>query len=293
MIIPQIAPRALSNMSVTQRAASAVGSIVPKKIGSFFEMNQMGTLSRIPLLMLAFIFVLGTRLVKSRDAHERREVLTRDGATVGLAMVGVPILKNWMQRGIDKLTKIPVAANKDKLFVLDDFGFDNVKNWYSKAEYHPEKAWGVAKTIKERGGDVAKAFSKLGEEGVNHIKTILGGKEFNSQNIVDSLELAYKSGSAETKSAFNSLTSLLTKADNGLVKSAQIFKAIPNTLSLIGMTALLGYGIPMFNIHLTRKILKGSHHNNTQGQGGQHSNALEPNLSDNQQNVISSFLKTN
>ncbi|MCR4881223.1 MAG: hypothetical protein K6A44_04645 [bacterium] len=299
MIIPQVAPRALSNMTVTQRAANAIGSVVPKKVGEFFEMNQMGTLSRIPLLILAFAFVLGARLVKSRDEHERREVLTRDGATVGTAMVGVPILKNWVQRGIDKLTKIPVATEKNKFFALGDFGFDNIKNWYSKAEFNPEKALGVAKFIKERGGDVAKAFSALGDEGIKHLKTILGGKEFNSQNILETMETAYKSGTAETKNAFDAVTKMLSSADNGLAKTAKIFKAIPNTLSLVGITALLGYGIPTFNIYFTRKKIKAGQHkdgnattNNASPAHAKQPNGLEPNLSNNQKTLISSFLQT-
>lgn len=288
MIISQVAPRALSNMTRTQRVANAIGNIIPKKVSTFFEMNQRGTLERIPLLLIALVFVLGARFVKSRDAHERREVLTRDGVTVAAAMVSVPVLKNWVQRGIDKITKIPVATEKNKFFALDDFGFDNIKNWYSKADFHPEKALGVAKTIKERGGDVAKAFSKLGDEGMNYLKTMLGGKEYNSANIMEALENAYRAGTAETQNAFKSLTSLLTKADNGLVKSAQIYKAIPNTLSLIGITTLLGYGIPAFNIHLTRKILKGGDTHNKQGKN---TNTLEPELSKSQEKVISSFYK--
>ena len=51
MLIPQVTPRALSKMTTPQRIANAVGRVVPKKIGTFFEMNQMGTLSRIPLLL--------------------------------------------------------------------------------------------------------------------------------------------------------------------------------------------------------------------------------------------------
>ena len=286
MIIPQVSPRALSNMTCTQKVANAIGKIIPGGLSSKFEMDQMGTLPRVPLLAIALIFVLGARYVKSRDAHERREVLTRDGATVGTAMVGVPILKNWVQRGIDKITKIPVAVERKKLFSLDDFGFDNVKNWYSKAEFNAEKALGVAKQIKERGGDVSKAFLKLGDEGVGYIKTMLNGKEYNSQNILEALENAFKSGSETTKNAFNSLTSLLSKADNGLVKSAQIYKAIPNTLSLVAITSLLGYGIPAFNIYFTRKKLKNGGHDK------QKHNELEPQFSNTQKNVISSFLKT-
>ena len=287
MLIPQVSPRALSNMSRSQRFANAIGKIIPSGLSSKFEMDQMGTIPRKPLLAIALIFVLGARYFKSRDAHEKREVLTRDGVTVGTAMVGVPILKNWVQRGIDKITKIPVAVERKKLFCLDDFGFDNVKNWYSKAKFNKYGALDVAKQIEERGGDIAKAFSKLGDEGVGYIKTMLNGQEYNSQCILNALKKAYKSGTKGTRNAFNSLTALLSKPDNGLVKAAQIYKAIPNTLSLVTITALLGYGIPAFNIYFTRKKLKGGTHDDKQN----HS-VLEPQLTNPQKDVISSFLKT-
>ena len=286
MLIQQVGPRSINNLSRAQKFANRAGIIIPDKISRFFEMNQSGSLGRIPLLVLALIFVLGARFVKSRDNHERREVLTRDTATIGTAMLGVPVLKNWMQRGIDKLSKIPVAIERNKLFALDDFGFDNVKNWYSKADMLPDKALSVAKFIKERGGDVAKAFSHLGDEGKGFIKTLLNGKELNSNNIVDALETAYKSGSGETKAAFDGLTKILSNPKNGLVKMAQIFKAIPNIASLVTITTFLGYGIPAFNIWLTRKKL----HNSEAAVDNKKTNTIEPAISDTQKNVISAFL---
>ena len=286
MIIPQVAPRSINNLSRAQRVANYIGGMIPKKFNNLFEMDQIGTLGRKSLLVLALVFVLGARFIKSRDNHERREVLTRDTVTIGTAMLGVPVVKNWMQRGLDKISKIPVAIEPGKTFVLNDFGFDNIKNWYSKAEFMPEKALSVAKFIKERGGDVAKAFSHLGDEGKGYLKTMLNGKELNSKNIIEALETAYKTGSAETKAVFDGLTKLLSSPKNGLVKMAQIFKAIPNIASLVVITTFLGYGIPAFNIWLTRKKL---HNNDAVGQH-QKSNAIEPDLSDSQKNVISGFL---
>ena len=292
MLITPVQPAPISKMSTAQRIANSIGNYIPDKISNTFEMKRIGTLGRIPLFLISLVFVLGARLYKSRDAHERREVLTRDSITVGAAMLAVPVVKTWMQRGVDKLSKIPTATENSKFFSLEDFGFDNIKNWYSKANLMPEKVLTMAQNIVNRKGDLAKAFGTLGDEGMNFVKTMLNGKKVNSNNILEALKTAHNSTDETIKGAFNGLTELLSKEDNNLVKSAQRLKAIPAIASLVGVTALLGWGIPAFNIKLTRKILKG--HNNKQqnevnSKNVQHQN-LEPKFLGSQQVIIDSFL---
>ncbi|MCQ2958430.1 MAG: hypothetical protein MJ180_05990 [Candidatus Gastranaerophilales bacterium] len=286
-IIHPVEPRALGNQSVIQRGANRIGKFIPNSISSKFEMNRVGALGRWSLLAIGFIFVLGARWYKSRDAHERREVLTRDGITVGAAMLAVPIIKNWMQRGIDKLSKIPTSTETNKIFSTGDFGFDNLKNWYSKAKLMPEKVLTMAKNIVSRKGDLKKAFSTLGDEGMNHVKVMLQGKEATSENILKALENAFTSTDANIKGAFEGLTNILSSDKNGLVQSAQRLKAIPSIASLVFVTALLGWGIPAFNIRFTRKKVKQQHmHENFDAQTVA---KLEPAINNQQQNVVDSF----
>ena len=120
----------------------------------------------------------------------------------------------------------------------------------------PEQALTMAKNISERGGDVATAFSKLGKETVDNLKTI-AGNDLSNTNVLKALEKAYKSAEgSELKTAFGAITRALTPSDNALVKSAQTLKAIPNLASMILATAFLGWGIPAFNIYFTRNKLK-------------------------------------
>jgi len=283
-IIPQVSPKPLSQQTPIQKATNKIGMFIPDKISHTFEMDKMGALGRVPLLLVALIFVLGVRLFKSRDAHERREVLTRDGITVGSAMMAVPIVKNWMQRGVDAISKIPTATEKNKLFSLNDFQLDNLKNWYGKADLMPEKALSIAKNIADRKGDLKKAFSTLGEEGMKHVTTMLEGKDCTSANILEALKKAHVSTDKNIKQAFDSLTKMLTPVDNGLVKAAQRLKAIPSLASILFVTLLLGWGIPAFNIRFTRNKLKHNHDAKVSEQ-----NKIEPQISDSQKALISSF----
>ena len=295
MLIPSVAPRSLTNQTGIQKVVAKVGSAIPKKLSDVFEMTNSGGLDRIPLFLVALVFVLGARLVKSRDAHERREVLTRDGVTVGSSFFAVPVVKNWMARGLDKISKIPTASDNTKLFSLTDFSLDNLKNWYSNADKMPEKVLTMAKNIRDRGGDVAKAFATLGEEGRKNIQVLLAGKEHTSENIINALTDAAKKTKNFTvddgvlKPACDNLTKMLSAGDNPLVKAAQRLKALPNLASIVFVTTLLGWGIPAFNIYFTRNKLKNK---GAKPELVATAFVLEPKLSEEQKKVINSFFKT-
>ena len=284
MIIPEVSPRSLSNQTILQKTASKIGSYLPNKLCKTFEMTNKGGFDRYPLFLIAIVFVLGARFVKSRDAHERREVLTRDGITVSSTFFALPVIKNWISRGLDKITKIPTASDKTKFFSLADFSMDNLKNLYSKADKMPEQALTMAKNIVKEGGNISKAFSKLGEEGIKALETI-AGKDLSNSNVLKTLEQAMNS-SGDKKEAFNMLTKLLSPADNALVQAAQRLKAIPNLVSIVLTTLFLGWGIPAFNIYFTRNKLK--HNKDTKSQP-ENTLKLEPTLSESQKQIIESF----
>ncbi len=289
-------PRSINNQSMLQKAASKLGSIIPDKLRDTFEMSNSGTLGRTSLFWVALFFVLGARLIKSRDAHERREVLTRDGVTVASSFFAVPVVKNWMSRGLDKISKIPTASNKTKFFSLDDFSFDNLRNLYTKADKMPEKVLTMAKNITKEGGDLVKCFSTLGDDAMKNIKTILNGKELSSGNILEALTEAAKKTKNFTvddgvlKPACDNLTKILSASDNGLVKAAQRLKAIPNLASIAFVTALLGWGIPAFNIYFTRNKLKNK---NEQPQVNLAQINLVPTITPEQKAVIDAFFSKN
>ena len=255
MLVSSVQPRSFQNQTILQKAASKIGSFIPNKLRDTFEMTNKGSFDRIPLFLIGLLFVLGARFYKSRDAHERREVLTRDGITVGSTFFAVPVIKNWVSRALDKSSKIPTASGPKKIFSLADFSMENLKNWYSNADYMPKKVLSMAENIVERGGNVATAISKLGEEQMNNLKTI-AGNDLSNVNILKRLEEAMNSTDVAKKNAFDALTKALTPADNALVKSAQRLKAIPNLASMVLATAFLGWGIPAFNIYFTRNKLK-------------------------------------
>ena len=289
MLVPEVSPRSFNNQTILQKTASKLGAIIPKKLSDTFEMTNKGSFDRIPLFLIGLVFVLGARFYKSRDNHERREVLTRDGITVGSTFFAVPIIKNWISRGLDKSSKIPTASNNKKIFSLDDFSLENLKNWYSKADVMPEQALTMAKNINERGGNIATAFSKLGQETIENLKKI-AGDDLSNDNVLKSLDKAFKSAEgSDLKTAFGAITKALTPADNALVKAAQKLKAIPNLASIILATAFLGWGIPAFNIYFTRNKLK----NNEKTQNSVpeiDAKLFETKLSPEQKEIIKAFL---
>ncbi len=281
-IIPDVSPRSLNNQSFLQKAAKKAGAFIPQKLSQTFEMTNKGSFDRIPLFLIAMVFVLGARFYKSRDSHERREVLTRDGITVGSTFFAVPVIKNWISKGLDKISKIPTASADSEFFSLKDYSLENLRNLYSKADKMPEKAYTMAQNIVDRGGDVLKAFSKLGKESIENLK-IISGDNLSSDNLLKSLKQATTTKDENIKNAFEALTKALSPVDNALVQSAQKLKAIPNLASIILATMFLGWGIPAFNIHFTRKKLKHNHKNTD-------SINLEPQLTENQRQIISTFL---
>lgn len=289
----------LSQQSIVQKTFAKVGGYIPTKIGDFFELTNKGNFGRYSLILFSMIFVLGVRMYNARDKHERREALTRDASTIFACMGGVPVLKNVISGISDKLTKIPITS-EGTLFKRFKFrqatSFDSLTDWYSKANVMEEKVLTVARNINSRGGDIAKSFGLLGDDAKGALKTILEGKEATSKNILSALENIAKktknftTGDGPLKQACDKLTDILSSDTNGLVKAAKRLKALPDIASLILITAVLGWGIPAFNIWLTRKKVKAQDQAQSQGQGTNQNN-IEPTVSAPQQTVIKEFLQ--
>ena len=82
--------------------------------------------------------------------------------------------------------------------------------------------------------------------------------------------------------------------NNALVQKAQRVKAVPYLASILLTTGLLGWGIPAFNIMLTRKKVKGEQGDTFKGNKTSAqlpANILESKLSPAQKTIINNFLK--
>ena len=288
--ISQFATTTLSKQQTgLKQIVSGIGKQIPNKVGDFLEMTNSGAFGKLQLITISILFILGSRFLKARDKHEAREVLTRDASTFGVVFFGVPIFKNIIGSAIDKFTKIPTVIkpkNIKEFFKPNDLSFNDLKNWYSKADKMPEKVLTMAKDIVNKGGDLAAAFNTLGDEAKNAVKTILKGKEYNSKNILSSLTEA-------AAGACDKLTQMLSGSNNALVQKAQRVKAIPYLASILLTTSLLGWGIPAFNIMLTRKKVKGEQHDSFNGKKLVQipQNLIESTASPAQKAIIEQFLK--
>ena len=301
--ISQIATSTLSNQQTgLKKVVSDVGKHIPNKVGDFLEMTNSGAFGKLQLITISVLFIIGSRFFKARDKHEAREVLTRDASTFGVVFFGVPIFKNLIGSCIDKLTKIPTVIkpkNIKEFFKPNDLSFNDLKNWYSKADKMPEKVLTMAKDIVNKGGDLVAAFNTLGDEAKNAVKTILKGKEYTSKNILTSLTEAaaatknFTVDDGVVKGACDKLTQMLSQPNNALVQKAQRVKAIPYLASILLTTSLLGWGIPAFNIMLTRRKVKGEQHDTFNGKKSLPvlQNILNSKASPAQKAIIDSFLK--
>lgn len=288
--------------SGARQVVSNIGKQIPNKIGDLLEMTPSGAFGKLQLITISILFILGSRFFKARDKHEAREVLTRDASTFGVVFFGVPIFKNLIGGAIDKITKIPTIVkpkNIKEFFMPNDLAFSDLKNWYSKADKMPEKVLTMAKNIVNKGGDLVSAFSTLGDEAVTAMKTILKGKELNSKNLLNSLTEAaavtknFTVDDGVVKGACDKLTQMLSQPNNALVQKAQRVKAVPYLASILLTTGLLGWGIPAFNIMLTRKKVKGEQGDTFKGNKTSAqipANILDSKLSPAQKTIIDTFL---
>ena len=86
---------------------------------------------------------------------------------------------------------------------------------------------------------------------------------------------------------------MLSQPNNALVQKAQRVKAVPYLASRLLTTGLLGWGIPAFNIMLTRKKVKGEQGDTFKGNKTSTqipANILDSKLSPAQKTIIDTFL---
>ena len=94
-----------------------------EKAGEYCNVDSRnGSLSRAMFFMVATLFLLGGRFIKSRDNDERREVVTRDVPAIALSVAGAPLLNKAMAYGVTQKTGIPIITlNGEKNFMNANF----------------------------------------------------------------------------------------------------------------------------------------------------------------------------
>lgn len=217
-------------------------------------LGRNGALTEKLFLWNAFAFLLGGRLATSRDKNEVRETLTRDVPTIVIAVYGV----KWLQEGFAKFIQDKTgfvighskgeskngfmnAINKRTLTVADN---SQIKDWYKYDENIATGFDGFTRRLADKGGNLKKIYSKLGET----IKSRIANFSADNDAFIKELS-ANNTLKEEIKKA-------LTEKGNSAFVHASFLKTLPSALGLFTTLCALGIFIPKFNIHLTEKLCK-------------------------------------
>ncbi len=71
----------------------SLGEITKNSFKNLVSLDRSGTMNRNLFIVNAFAFLLGTRLVTSRDNDEKREIFVRDIPSILIAVAGVPTIQ--------------------------------------------------------------------------------------------------------------------------------------------------------------------------------------------------------
>jgi hypothetical protein len=206
---------------------------------NFLKLERKGNMTRNLFTLNAFIFLLGGRLFTSRDNDEKRETLTRDIPTILIAVFGVPLIKNFIGKKIQKKTGLPIMST-DKNFATKN----QLNDWY---KYNDNLALGF-KGFTERlvglKGNLKKIYSSLGKD----IEQKLISFSENNDEFMKEL--------AKNKKLEESIKQAFSNPKNKVLEHASFLKTVPTIIGFTLTLATIGMFIPRFNIYLTEKINK-------------------------------------
>src|SRR5574344_12035 len=250
--------RGTSNQNTKQQSFGAAptantGRKAFEWLGKQCNIDSNGSLTRTMFFVTATLFMLGGRFFESRDNDEKREVVTRDIPAVALSCGGAPLINNAIGYLITKKSGIPIVTLGEK----GTFGsakFSSQKqliDWYSDLAKAKNPLVNFSETISKNGGNLQKAFKKLGlTDQLKALTDKTGNKE-----ILEALKDAQNSKKEAFTVLENSIKGLTN--DNALLKFARKSQSYAK-LGVIGfMAALLGYFLPHLNIVTTKKKYEG------------------------------------
>jgi len=232
------------------------------------KLKRDGTMSRNLFILNAFVFLLGSRLITSRDNDEKREILVRDVPTIVIAVQGVPFIGNKIANFIQKRTGFAIMKDADESIITKLFKKDNkIEKQTSKKLKKEVRSYGELENFYTYDINLNKSsglegFSKrllAAGEGVKlkdiystlneKIKNALANFEGNNEDLINKLK--------GDKSLSEKIIEALSQEENIALKKAESLKTISSVTGFATTLTLLGLCIPKLNIFITEKINKG------------------------------------
>jgi len=255
---PNLTSNRINKNLVTFSASSPAKSTFKK----LFDLERGGNMPRDLFLVNCFLFLIGGRVLRSRDNNEKREVLVRDVPTIAVVALSIPVIQKrlakYMQenKGFALTTKEQKSHGAIKEWVAKKLGLSlktedqkvassgQIKEWYQFDEKMATGFDGFINRLSEHGGNLKEIFSRLDEE----TKSKLANFSENKKTFIRQL--------AENKDLKASIAKKFTSDSNKALEQAHFLHTIPTLLG-VGITlSLIGMFIPKFNIFMTAKINK-------------------------------------
>lgn len=232
------------------------------------EPERVGTMGRWLFLGTAFVFLLGGRIIGSRDKNEKRETITRDVPSIVIIAGAVPIIEKFLSKHIQKHTGFAILGNAEEKKAQDIYAeikagtkdasaandlpkqiisYAQLKTWYTFDENLASGFKGFSERLSNLGGNLKKIYSKLGDKFKEDLK---GLSDDNKTFMAELFDTKNETLLNKIKDAFKD------KKGNEALKQAEFIKASPKLISIAGTLALLGIFVPVFNIWLTEQVNK-------------------------------------
>lgn len=209
----------------------------------FFSLSKKGPMTRPLFALNAFAFLLGTRLVTSRDKDEVRETFVRDVPTILVAVFGVPALAKALAKGIQSKSGIAIM-DKEKSDVMS---YDEIKDIYKFDEKKLSSGFeGFSERLSSLNGNLLKTYSSINED----IKKGLSGFAEDNKAFMDKLF----DKSKESNHVLDQIKEALKDDKNIVLKNAMFKKTLTKMFGFGATIALAGLCIPKGNIALTNRL---------------------------------------
>lgn len=207
----------------------------------FFQLGRNGNMTRGLFVANAFAFLLGGRLVTSRDANEKRETLTRDIPTIVLAVYGVPVIKKWVAKQIQKQTGFAIIDERKRVA-----SSSQLKDWYQYDNNLAVGFDGFSVRLAHKG-NLKKIYSSLCDD----VKNKLANFNKDNHRFMEELSLPKNNDLKRTiQEAFSN------PKGNKVFEHVAFLKTIPTVIGFAVTLGTIGIFIPKLNIFITEKINK-------------------------------------
>lgn len=210
---------------------------------NFLSLQRKGPMDRNLFILNAFVFLLSSRLITSRDKDEKREILLRDVPTIVLAVQGVPLVQKIVADLMQKKTGFAFLNNSNKKR-SGTVGYSQLNDWYKFDTNLKSGFDGFSKRLVEQGGNLKKIFSTLGKD----YKTDLAKFSDNNDEFMKEL-----TNNTELKAR---IIEGFKDGKNSALKKAEFLKTMTSVTGFAATLALLGICIPKLNIAITEAVNK-------------------------------------